>query len=494
MLRLRFDAMAARTPTACALIDGGERISYAELTARANRLAFVLERAAGVQFGACVAVSLPNCWEVAAGFLATAGLGAAWAPFHPEWRSREVCAYAYALAPRVLITRRDLLPPWTDGACLPPTVILVDDAEVQETLRTSENRLPPLPRAAAAPCVYLPTSGSTGRPRTALRSIGQVMAAVQSSADVLGLHAAMRQICVMPFHHSGGFNTCLLLPLLSGMTSVVQASFNTTAFATAVAEEKVQVLMGSPFVYAMLLESGVPRAAFDSVEMAFSFGAPITPSVVRRCADELGLSVRQHYGAAETGVIAIQSAATPFVPGLVGHPVPSAQVRVVGDHDEQLPSGRIGAIEVRGPAVITRYHDRQPGDEEIFRDGWFRGGDLGYIDPAGALILRGRSKTMINVSGIKIDPVEIEHVVKELPAVFDCMVRGVRDDRQVEMVEAMLVLRKGQALTRQALIAHCRKRLAEYKLPRRITFCESLPVDTTGKRKTLNSVDPPKNS
>lgn len=484
MLRSRFDAIAAGTPTACALVDRGERISYAELSARANRLAFVLEKTAGVQCGACVAISLPNGWEVAAGFLATAGLGATWAPFHPEWRAREVRAYASGPAPRVLITRRDLLPPWTDGACLPPAVILVDDVELQAALRASENRLSPLPRAADAPCVYLPTSGSTGRPRTALRSSGQVLAAVQSSADVLGLRAGMRQICVMPFHHSGGFNTCLLLPLLTGMTAVVQASFNTTAFATAVAEEKVQVLMGSPFVYAMLLESGVPRAAFDSVEMAFSFGAPIAPSIVRRCAEELGLSVRQHYGAAETGVIAIQSAATAFEPGLVGHPVPSAQLRIVDDHDEQLPSGRIGAVEVRGPAVISRYQDRLPTDDEIFRDGWFRSGDLGYIDPAGALILRGRSKTMINVSGIKIDPVEVEHVVRELPAVFDCMVRGGRDDKLGEVVEAMLVLRKGQALTRQALIAHCRKRLAEYKLPRRITFCESLPVETTGKRKT----------
>ena len=87
MLRSRFEVIVAQTPDAWALVDGIERISYAELSLRANRLAFVLERHAGVEPGACVAVSLPNCWPVAAGFLATAGLGALWAPVHPEWRA-----------------------------------------------------------------------------------------------------------------------------------------------------------------------------------------------------------------------------------------------------------------------------------------------------------------------------------------------------------------------------------------------------------------------
>jgi long-chain acyl-CoA synthetase len=410
-------------------------------------------------------------------------MGAIWAPFNPEWRAREITRYASRVNPRVLVTRSDLLPLWRDSECPPPKVILIDDADMSKSLLESNDLLPPLPQPADAPCLFLPTSGSTDRPRIVMRTVRNLLAAAQSSAEVLGLRPGMREICVMPFHHSGGFSTCLLLPLLTGMTSILRASFNPADFAGAVADEKVQVLMGSPFVYTMLLESRTPRDAFDSVEIALSSGAPIAPRIVQRCADELGLVVRQHYGAAETGVIAIQAKATPFVSGLVGHPVPSALVKIVDEHGVQLPLGRTGTVAVCGPSVITCYHDQDVTDSALFHEGWFYTGDLGYIDPSGVLLLAGRSKLMINVSGLKIDPVEIEHVVKELPAVLDCMVRGVRDDKETEIVEALIVLREGHALTRQAFIAHCRERLSEYKLPRRVTFCESLPVEITGKRR-----------
>jgi len=251
--------------------------------------------------------------------------------------------------------------------------------------------------------------------------------------------------------------------------------------------------MGSPFIYAMLVESRQPRSAFASVETTISFGAPIAADLVRRCAQELGLFVRQLYGATETGVVAIQSATTAFAPGLAGFPVPSAQVAILDERGARLEAGATGIVAVGGPGVIARYHDELPGDAETFRGGMFRTGDLGRIEAggplAGALILAGRAKAMINVSGTKVDPVEIEHVIRELPEIRDCMVRGVTDDRQVEIIEAAVVLRAGCTLSRRALIAHCRQRLAEYKLPRRIVVRDAPLTETTGKRRKESEVD-----
>jgi long-chain acyl-CoA synthetase len=391
----------------------------------------------------------------------------------------------------VLVTRRDLLPPWAEGGCLPPTVILVDGDDTRQRLLHSADVQPPVPQPLDAPHAAAATSGSTGRPRLALRSARNLLAAVDGAVEALGLRAGMRELCVVPFHSTGGFDNCLLVPLLTGMTAVVQPSFNPAAFAGAAARERVEVLMGSPFTYEMLLASGAGRAAFASVKAAVSFGAPIAAGVVRRCADELGLSIRQLYGSTETGVIAIQSAATPFAPGLAGHPIRTADVRVVDDDGAEVAAGATGRIVVRGPGVIAGYHDRDDGDAAIFRDGGFHSGDLGSLEPSGVLMLRGRSKAMINVSGIKIDPVEVEHAIKELPAVADCVVCGVVDEREREVVQATLVLREGQALTRREVIEHCRQRLAEYKLPRRIVFAAALQVDAAGKRRKAWLPDPP---
>jgi acyl-coenzyme A synthetase/AMP-(fatty) acid ligase len=345
------------------------------------------------------------------------------------------------------------------------------------------DRLPPLRHGAETPCAYLPTSGSTGRPRVALRTVGNLLAAARGPVAALSLRAGMREISVTPFHHTGGFDNGLLLPLLAGLTAVLQPVFDPSAFARTIAAERIELVMASPFVYAMLLERGIARQQFASVEMAVSFGAPCSPALVRRCADELGLVVRQLYGSTETGVIAIQSAATPFAPGLAGTPVAGVDVRILGDDGTELPAGHTGVVAIGGPGVIARYRDATDGDANRFRDGLFRSGDLGCFDPQGVLMLRGRSSAMINLSGVKVDPVEIEHAIGEMPAVSDCLVRGVVDGGDTEFVEALVVTRAGHSLTRKALLEHCRQRLAEYKLPRRITFCASLPIDVAGKRR-----------
>jgi acyl-CoA synthetase (AMP-forming)/AMP-acid ligase II len=487
MLGALFDRIAAEAPDACALADGPARISFGELRARAERMAFRLVRDAGIGPGDRIAVALPNGWQCVAGFLAAAGLGAVWTPLHPEWRARERAWYLAQVTPRLLLTRRDRLPERASDEPPLPAVMCVDDPALDTALCQSDDRQPARAQSPAAPVVCFPTSGSTGRPRIAVRTHGNVAAAARAAASALGVRAGVRELAVMPFHHSGGFDNCMVLPLLSGMMAVLQPAFDPARLTAAVAAERVQVLMGSPFIYAMLVESGAPRAAFASVATAISFGAPMPAELVARCARELGLEVRQLYGATETGVIAVQAAHTAFEPGLVGHPVRSVEVALLDEDGTRLEAGRIGMVAVRGPGVIAGYEDRAPEDRERFLDGWFRTGDLGRIEAAGAhagaLILAGRTKAMINIAGTKVDPVEIEHVIGELPEVRECAVTGVGDATQGEIIEAVIVLREGRELARRAVIAHCRQRLAEYKLPRRILFRDSLGTDASGKRR-----------
>jgi long-chain acyl-CoA synthetase len=286
----------------------------------------------------------------------------------------------------------------------------------------------------------------------------------------------------MPFHHVGGFDNCMALPLLFGATAVVLPSFTPAAAEAAVAQERVQLLMGSPFIYSMLLESNANRASFASVETAISFGAPMAQDLARRAEERLGLRVRQHYGTTETGVIAIQSTDTPFQPGIAGQIAASAEVHILDERGEPLGIGCSGEVAVRGPGVVTGYLNEPDLNRELFRDGFFRTGDLGRLDASGTLILCGRSKMVLNLGGIKVDPAEIESVLLEMPEVRDCIIHGVADARQGEIITVTIGVRPGFTLSRQAVVAHCRRRMAEFKIPRQIEFVDAIAVEVTGKK------------
>jgi long-chain acyl-CoA synthetase len=482
MLRELFDSVASRQPQTPALIEGETRLCYADLMSRSGRFARYLVEEVGLRRGDYIAVCLPNCWEVVAGFLAAAGIGAVWVPFHPQWRSREIAWLAGRVPLRALITKSVLEQAWRDAAVLPPAVVLIDDPEIQDRLLTSCAPLATSPSAEDEVLVCFTTSGSTGRPRVAPRTQANLLAAARSAATVLGVKPGTRILSAVPFHHVGGFDNCLLLPLLYGATAVVLPSFTPATAEAAVAQERIQLIMGSPFIYSMLLEINANHASFVSVETAISFGAPMAPEVARRSEERLGLRVRQLYGATEAGVIAIQSANTPFQPGIAGHPVASAEVRILDERGERLGLGCVGEVTVRGPGVVAGYLDEPDLNRELFRDGFFRTGDLGRLDASGSLILRGRSKMVLNIGGAKVDPAEIESVLLEMPEVRDCTVRGVRDARQGEIIAATIGVRPGCALSRNAVVAHCRRRLAEFKIPRQIEFVDAIAVEVSGKK------------
>ncbi len=289
-------------------------------------------------------------------------------------------------------------------------------------------------------------------------------------------------LSVVPFHSSAGNDVCMLLPLLSGLTSVVLSAFTPAAAESLVVQERIQFMMGSPFVYSMLLESNASRASFESVEIALTGGAPMAPDTARRAEQRLGLSLRQIYGLTETGIASLQPADTPFQPGFVGPPIPPMQVHIMDERGQRLDPGCTGEVLLGGPGIAHGYLDEPALNRELFRDGFFRTGDLGQLDASGALTLCGRFKTLINLGGNKVDPAEIEHVLLEMPAVRDSVVRGVHDPQQGEIVCASIAVRPGFELSRQAVVAHCRQRMAEFKIPRRIEFVDALPVDATGKK------------
>jgi long-chain acyl-CoA synthetase len=462
MIAERLRAVAEENPEGLAIVDGAERITYSELLRRIDRFREWLHQRLHVAPGDVILGSLENSWQFVACLFAMAELGGVFMPLHPGWRAAELRSFRERLKIQGVITGRAPGPEW-DQVVSRARVLSIDGG-FGEALRA--------PRAQAAdgnsPALYLATSGSTGTPRIVPRSHRNLLAGARNVARALTIDPGRRFLCVVPFYHSSGLHNSLILPLLNGARLILVRHFTPAACARLVAAEGADVLIGSPFVYRMLLDHA---QYLPTLELCVSAGARMTQTLARAWQERLGRRVRQLYGSTETSAISIDRSAEPPPPGTVGTPIEEVEIRILEE----------GEVAVRSPMVMSGYVAAPEWDLRVFEDGFFRTGDLGFLDSDGRLRLFGRTRRVINMAGVKVDPVEIEQAVESLEGVVACHVDSRNGDRESELIRARIELREGVEMTRAHVIAHCRRRLADYKLPRVIEFVEALPVTLAGK-------------
>jgi long-chain acyl-CoA synthetase len=176
----------------------------------------------------------------------------------------------------------------------------------------------------------------------------------------------------------------------------------------------------------------------------------------------------------------------------VGVPAPNTIVRIVGDDGQDLPLGEIGEIVADGPQVVAGYWQKPEETAENLPGGALKSGDVGFMNPEGWIFIVDRKKDMINASGYKVWPREVEDVLAEHPAVREAAVVGVPDEYRGETVKAFVSLHAGASASTDELIAHCKQRMAAYKYPRQIEIIDELPKTVTGKilRRELRPAQP----
>jgi acyl-CoA synthetase (AMP-forming)/AMP-acid ligase II len=258
--------------------------------------------------------------------------------------------------------------------------------------------------------------------------------------------------------------------------------FSPTACAELVRREKVDMLFGSPFIYGCLVDRDPD--SLSSLKDCFTAGGRIPASLVERWRDRFGVVVRQFYGMSEAGVMAIERGVPTSVSSVgacVGEAVRGVEVIVLGAGRQRLERGEIGELAVRSASVMSGYFGEPELNRRLFQDGFFRTGDLGFFDSAGNLYLTGRLGRVLNIAGVKVDPVEVERVVELLPNVASCHVDAVPNGRGGELIRASVVPRDGLPVTRREVIEQCRRQLAEYKLPRVIEFLAATTMTIAGK-------------
>lgn len=462
MIAERLRALAEDNPERLAIVDGEERITYGQLLRRIDSARQWLHERLHVAPGDVILGSLENSWQFVACFFAIAESGGVFMPLHPGWRAPELRSFHERLKIHGVITGRAPRPEW-DQVVSSARVLMIDDGL---------GEAPRSPRASAAdgssPALNLATSGSTGTPRVVPRSHRNLLAGARNVARALAIDPGRRFLCVVPFYHSSGFHNSLILPLLNGARLILIRRFTPAACARLAAAEGADVLIGSPFIYRMLLDQA---PYLPTLDLCVSAGARMPQTLALAWQERFGTRVRQLYGSTETSVISIDRSAESPPPGTVGTPIDEVEIRILSD----------GEVAVRSPMVMSGYVADPEWNLRVFEDGFFRTGDLGCLDSDGRLRLLGRTRRVINMAGVKVDPAEIEQAVESLEGVVACYVDSVNGDRESELIRARIELREGVQMTRANVIAHCRRRLAEYKLPRVIEFVEALPVTLAGK-------------
>ncbi|HEY4852033.1 MAG TPA: AMP-binding protein, partial [Streptosporangiaceae bacterium] len=330
------------------------------------------------------------------------------------------------------------------------------------------------------------TSGTTGRSKGAMSAHRQSLAVARAWAECARLTSADRYLVVNPFFHSFGFKAGILACLVSGATLVPQLVFDAGQTMRLVENEQITVLPGAPTIYQAILDRP-DRVSCDlsSLRLAVTGAATVPVALVERMRRELSFdTVLTAYGLTEAVV------ATMCRPGddpqtvahTSGRAAAGFEVRVADRDGQESASGDPGEILLRGPNLMLGYLDDPAATQAcIDADGWMHTGDVGRLDSRGYLTITDRLKDMYICGGFNVYPAEVEQVLARLDGVAESAVIGVADARLGEVGKAYVVTRPGHALDAADVLAFCRGRLANYKVPRLVEFRADLPRTPAGK-------------
>jgi long-chain acyl-CoA synthetase len=460
-----------------AVVCGDERFTYRELYDRCRRLAGGL-RALRLTTGDRVAVVADNCHRYLELYLAVPAAGFVVVPLNARHTEAEL---RYALedsGARVLATDRD---PGALAGIVDRVLSLPGDYDKLIGQGFDAPLGQDVTEDSLAGLFY--TGGTTGASKGVMASHRNLVANSFNIVVLLGLTGDDRWLIMAPMFHAAG--TCAVLANVWVGAAHVITPFDPPTVLDLMQSEAITSVLGVPTMVAAVAEEQAARPReVGSVRLFVHGGSPMATDVLRRARDAFATTeFIEIYGATETWFATAQRHKermldSPLVKSC-GKPIAGASVRVINLTSGVASHGEIGEILVRGPSVMQGYWNKPVQTAEAFVEGWYRTGDLGYQDAAANVFLVDRAKDMIISGGENVYSTEVEDALYSHPMVLEAAVFAVPDERWGERVHAAVVLR-GPA-TRDELVAHCRARIAAYKVPRTIDLTNELPKSASGK-------------
>ncbi|MFC5497988.1 long-chain fatty acid--CoA ligase [Caenimonas terrae] len=520
---------ARRYPDKSAIVFFGTRYSYAQVMQQAERLAARLFEL-GVRRGDRVVLCMQNCPQLLVAHFAILRANAVVVPVNPMNRAEELKHYITDPDAKVAITTGDLAPELAKASDALPAgaglqhLVVTQFTDAFDAQVTGVNALPPawhdwlltrhplpplaggralawseaLQAAQAAPALdvgpddlaVLPyTSGTTGLPKGCMHMHSSLMHNAVASAAWGNATAENVTLLAVPMFHITGMVSVMHSSIYSGATLVMMPRWDRDLAGRLISAWKVTTWTNIPTMVIDLLGSpDFDKYDLSSLVHIGGGGAAMPQAVAQRLFEQFGLRYVEGYGLTETAAPSHSNPPDAPKQQCLGIPFMSTDARVVDpDTLREMPVGGQGEIIIRGPEVFKGYWKRPDATAAAFVEfegrSFFRSGDLGYMDEEGYFFLTDRLKRMINASGFKVWPAEVEALMFRHPAIQEACVISARDSYRGETVKAVVVLRAAYRgkVSEAELVAWCRDNMAVYKVPRIVEFVDALPKSGSGK-------------
>ena len=465
---------AAERPEHPAILvePSGERISYRELNALANRVAHGLV-AWGVEPGDRVALALQSEPMYLAIYFAAAKLGAVTVPLNVRLAPPELAFQIGDCSPRIAIRSEGVEVPDSAGTKL----VTVDEFRSGLPDTAAEPEIVP---GGERPQTIMYTSGTTGVPKGAVLPHRKTLYNTLNAELYLGLRNTDIVVVPVPLFHSFGLKILSVPTLFAGATIVLVHRFDPRGLQECIGRHRATLLGGVPVMYRRMVESGLLPDHLRSLRFAFGAGAPLDIETIRHFF-EVGVRLQQGYGQTETSILCCLDAEDVIRhAGSVGRPVGNCELRIADEKGTTLAPDTEGEILVRGRIVMLEYWHRPEETAASRIDGWHRTGDLGVMDAEGFVTLVGRRNELFISGGENVYPAEVERVLVQHENVTEVAVVGVPDERWGERGRAYVVPTR-RPLDVDELRRWARERLAGYKVPSEVVIIDELPRTASGK-------------
>jgi len=515
------DTAALRYPDKTAIVYCGKRISYRELKQYTDAMAGFLQQKMQLGRGDRVLLMSQNCPQFVIAFYAVLQLGAVVVPVNAMCTTSEIQHYMSDSGARCAFVAQELLKQLApcmeskmEGGLkhvmvhaygdfvedladpdLPDFVKQGSELALSDGMVAFSDALKA--GLAAEPvqtdpddfCVLPYTSGTTGKPKGCIHTHATLLASLANSAIWRNLHAESVMLSVAPMFHMLGMQNGMNMPIMLGGTVVMMPRWNAELALKLMEKHRVSVWTAPP---AMVLDCFTQPSAeqrdLSSLTLLSGGGAAMPEAIAAMLKTRFDIVYNEGYGMTETASFLHCNPLEHSKRQCLGIPTQGVDSRIVDPGTlQELPQGEVGELITSGPQVMKGYWQNEQANQESFleRDGrvFFRTGDLARIDEEGYFFMCDRLKRMINVSGYKVWPSEVENTFYDHPAIHEVCIVGIQDSIKGEVVKALVVLKQEYEgkLSPQELIAWARENMAVYKAPRLVEFVDQLPKSNTGK-------------
>jgi long-chain acyl-CoA synthetase len=489
---------ASEIPHKEAIILGAQRITYGELDAASNRVANALLEL-GMKKGAHVAILMSHSPEWVINYFGVIKAGGVAVLLNTALKAPELDSLLLDSDSEILITEKEfsrMISSVLPHLPLLKHVIEVDADSYTRMVANSSSISPAIDIKDKDEATIIYTSGVLGRQKGVVHTHASLMGTPPIVSAAIQRMSEDTIIAPARFSHLFGLCEVLLGSFITGSTIVLIPNFTPRAVLEAVEKENGSIIFGVPAMYnalAMMRSEVLKEYNLNSLRVAVTAGAKSFPNLMENLEDKFGLSLYEVYGLTEVSAVSISTFNSRKL-GTVGKPI--CRLKILDDSGQKVPRGEIGEAVFNAPWAMKGYYKAPKLTAQVLKDGWFYTGDLVRMDEEGYVeYIEKKSFIIVTSSGLKVGPSEVEFVLLSHPSVAEAVYVGIDDGYGGQIPTAFVVLKEGQSATSEELASLCYHNLADFKLPKRIEFIDSIPKTASGKidRKKLKERELPQN-